>query len=338
MTVYGVRAPGAGRISRWAARAEGLTAAAHHRVKVLDWHEAHGANISKTARRYGLARTTLQRWVRRLARAGPVALNDHSRRPTHLRTPTTPQTVVATVVALRRAHPAWSKVKLARLLTRDHGQTVSASTVGRILKRHDLVDRRVARKRQRAALHPKRRFPHGLTIRAPGDMVQIDTKHVQGDGVVSYQFTATDVLTKTRVLRAYRSQASLTGARFLHELLTTLPFSVRAIQTDNGAPFLGVFQKRLVQRGIPHYFTHPHTPKENSYVERSHGSDEREFYSRPGVRRLPLGLLDRALRVWEQEWNAVRPHQALGYLTPNEYLAKWRTGRLPSRDIITLQT
>lgn len=339
MTVYGVRAPGAGRISRWAARVEGLTPAAHRRVKILDWYRTHGENVSKTARRYGLTRTTVRQWVTRLAQAGPVALNDRSHRPRQLRTPTTPPAVTSAIVHLRGAHPAWSKYKLARVLQRDHGQVVSASTVGRTLRRFTLISPRVARKRQRAALHPKRRFPQGLTIRAPGDLVQIDTKFVVGvSGKLSYQFTAVDVLTKTRILRVYSTQSSLVGAQFLHEVLTSLPFPVRAIQTDNGAPFLGTFQKRCAQRGITQYFTHPRSPKENSYVERSHGSDEAEFYSRPGVRRLPLPLLDAAMRAWEEEWNTVRPHQSLDYLTPSEYLKKWRTGRLPTKDTITLQT
>jgi transposase InsO family protein len=146
-----------------------------------------------------------------------------------------------------------------------------------------------------------------------------------------------DVLTKTRVLRAYATQSSLVGAQFLHEVLTALPFPVRAVQTDNGAPFLGTFQQRCVQRGIPQYFTHPRSPKENSYLERSHGSDEAEFYSRPGIRKLPLLRLDAAMRDWEQEWNTVRPHQPLDYLTPSEYLARWHCC-IPTRDFITLQT
>lgn len=338
MTVYGLRAPGAGRIARWAARAEGLTPAAHRRVRILDWHEAHGRNVSRTARHFGLARKTVRQWATRLVRAGPAALNDRSHRPHQLRTPTTPRAVTAAIVRLRQAHPAWSKVKLARVLQRDHGQVVSASTVGRTLTRRGLVDPRVRRRRQRAALHPKRRFPRGLTIRAPGDLVQIDTKVVVGEeGRVSYQFTAIDVLTKTRVLRAYATQSSLTGALFLHEVLETLPFPVRATQTDNGAPFLGTFQRRCVQRGITQYFTHPRSPKENSYVERSHGSDEAEFYSRSGVRKLTLARLDAALRKWEQEWNTVRPHQSLDYLTPSEYRMKWQGRRIPTRLCITLQ-
>ena len=34
-----------------------------------------------------------------------------------------------------------------------------------------------------------------------------------------------------------------------------------------------------------------------------------------------LAALGPALRDWETTYNTIRPHQALGYLTPAEYLA-----------------
>jgi len=41
---------------------------------------------------------------------------------------------------------------------------------------------------------------------------------------------------------------------------------------------------------------------------------------------------------WQNIWNNVRPHEALNQLTPNEYYFKWKYGRLPTKDTITLQT
>ena len=40
----------------------------------------------------------------------------------------------------------------------------------------------------------------------------------------------------------------------------------------------------------------------------------------------------------EYIWNNVRPHQALGYLTPNQYFWKLKTSRLATKDVIILQT
>jgi transposase InsO family protein len=40
-----------------------------------------------------------------------------------------------------------------------------------------------------------------------------------------------------------------------------------------------------------------------------------------GLEELGVGLLNQELLHWERTYNTVRPHQALGYLTPQEFLA-----------------
>jgi transposase InsO family protein len=40
-----------------------------------------------------------------------------------------------------------------------------------------------------------------------------------------------------------------------------------------------------------------------------------------------LPALNRELRQWEQVYNTVRPHQVLGYLTPQQFLLKWQSQR-----------
>ena len=40
-----------------------------------------------------------------------------------------------------------------------------------------------------------------------------------------------------------------------------------------------------------------------------------------------LAALNRELLVWERTYNTVRPHQALGYLTPAQAVAQWQTQR-----------
>ena len=168
-------------------------------------------------------------------------------------------------------------------------------------------------------------------------MVQMDTKYIMlPGGKKYYQFTAIDVLSKQRVLRVYASQSSRNGALFLQECLASFPFLVKAVQTDNGAPFLKEFEKKCQELGLPHYFTYPRSPKQNSYVEISHGADEREFYQQGNV-HLFLETMRAKLKEWETTWNTVRPHASLNYLTPQEYLEKLKQGRLPTTDTIVLQ-
>jgi putative transposase len=337
MTIYGSLLPGAASLARSAVLEKCLTERAKQRLKVWDWYRAHEKNASLAARHFGIGRATLYRWLARYAARGPVGLNEESRKPRRLRRPTTPWSVTTRIVTIRRQYPAWSKHKIRVLLARE-GISVSASTVGRVLKRRGLIDARASRKRRKAALHPRARFPHGFKISRPGDMVQMDTKHLMlPGGKKLFQFTAIDVLTKQRVLRVYPSESSRNGARFLAECVRGFPFPLRAVQTDNGAPFLKEFERWCTYHALPHYFTYPRHPKQNSYVEISHGADEREFYQQGNVwsdRR----VMAEKLRAWERVWNEVRPHEALEYLTPRAYLDKFLKGRLPTKDTIILQT
>lgn len=337
MTIYGSIIPGVARIARWGQRVGSLTPIGKQRLTVIDWHRSHKAKISLTARRFGFTRLTVRRWVRRFAQQGILGLNDQSRRPKNVRQPTTTGTLVAAVVRLRTSYAAWSKYKIHALLCRE-GITTSVSTVGRILKRKGLIDRRIGQKRQRAALHPRRRFPRGLRIAQPGDLVQIDVKHVMRvGGRRHYQFTAIDVLTKRRVLRIFPSESSRNGAAFLAVCSTIFPFPIRAVQTDNGAPFHREFARCCAERKLTHYYIDPRSPKQNTYVEISHGADEREFYQQGNIWDDPITMAEK-LAVWERIWNEVRPHAALNYLTPTAYLERWKAGRLPTNATITLQT
>ncbi len=61
-------------------------------------------------------------------------------------------------------------------------------------------------------------------------------------------------------------------------------------------------------------------------VERSFLTDDLEFHQ---VEDLPtaIGELEQALAAWNHISEEIRPHQALGYLTPNAFYARWLTER-----------
>ena len=336
MTIYGIL-PKAITIARSALLTDKLTERAKYKIKVLDWHRKYGNNVSLTARHFGLGRMSVYRWIKELNNYGPVGLNEKSRRPKRLRTPNTPINTVIRITQLREQYPAWSKYKIKVLLERE-GIRVSASTVGRVFRRRGLINEKVSQKRRRAALRPKAKFPKGLSVSEPGDMIQMDTKYIMlTGGKKFYQFTAIDVLTKRRVLRVYPSQSSRNGAVFLQECINNFPFVIKRIQTDNGSPFLKEFDKMCEQKKIPHYFIYPRTPKQNSYVEISHGADKREFYQQGNVCSILSGMR-RKIKEREYIWNNIRPHEALGYLTPSQYFWKLQTSNLPTKNIIILQT
>jgi len=336
MTIYGVILPGARSIARSALLTDKLTERAKHKLKVLDWHRKYNNNASLTARHFGIGRMTMYRWLKQIKRYGPIGLNERSTRPKRCRQPITSSQTVLRIVRLRKEYPAWSKYKIKALLKKED-ILVSDSTIGRVLKRRGLIDKKISSKRRKSALRPKMRFPKGLSISKEGDLIQIDTKYIMlTGGKKYYQFTAIDVLSKRRVLRVYPSQSSRNGACFIRECMYSFPFLIKKIQTDNGAPFLKEFDKLCKELNIPHYFIHPRTPKENTYVERSHRSDKREFYQQGNAYSI-LSVMQSKIKEWEYIWNNVRPHEALNQLTPQEYSLKLKTSNLPTKDVIILQ-
>lgn len=337
MTIYGHMLPGALEITRWAERTGQLTERAKHKLKILDWHKAHGESISLTSRHFGLTRKTTRQWLKQLRQAGPAGLNEKSKAPRTKRTPTTPPDTIYHVVKIKKQYPAWSKYKIQTILERDYDLKTSASNIGRILKRRNLVNKKKSDKRRRAALKPRLRFPRGLRISETGDMVQMDTKYIMlTGGRKLFQFTAIDVLSKRRVLRVYPSLSSRNGRSFLEECLQALPFRIKAVQTDNGSEFMKEFEKKCKELNLTHYYIYPRTPKQNTYVERSHGSDEEEFYQLGNICQ-DREVMNHKIQEWQDVWNEKRPHQALDYRTPNQYLEYLKSTNLPTKDVITLQ-
>lgn len=112
----------------------------------------------------------------------------------------------------------------------------------------------------------------------------------------------------------------------LDALAARMPFAVRALSVDNGSEFMADFETECARRGIALYTLPPRSPKLNGAVERANRTHTEEFYEVTDA-ALELATLQSALAEWEVCYNTVRPHQALGYLTPAEWLVQ--SGCLP---------
>jgi putative transposase len=91
--------------------------------------------------------------------------------------------------------------------------------------------------------------------------------------------------------------------------------------TDNGSENLGAFAALLKDQQLPQYFARPRTPKDKPHVERFIGTLERECLQWGGVSTDTKDQQD-VINQWLTKYHSYRPHQALGYLTPDEYKAK----------------
>jgi len=337
MTIYGTTIPFCRSIASSSFKTDCLTNEAKYRLKIIDWYLENSKNVSLTSRRFGYHRNTISNWINRYNKKGILGLNDLPKTPFLKPRKKVSTDIVFKIVELRKQYPNFSKYKIKHILENVYSISLSYSTIGRILKRKGLIDKKKSNKRRKASLRPKERYRKGLKIKEPGDLVQIDVKFVTLiGGRQVYQFTAIDVLTKKRILRIYANKSSRTGKVFVDECIKSFGFKIKAIQTDNGSEFHKEFHEYLVKLDIIHYYTYPRKPKQNSYVERSHRSDEIEFYSN-GNKVCDIEVLRNRVTDWEYVWNNVRPHEALNFLTPNQYIEKYFNNEKACKTTIILQ-
>jgi transposase InsO family protein len=308
-------------------RLQELSAAARTRLAWFDWCDAHGGNVARTCRHFTISRSTFYYWRKRFDRQDLRTLEDRSSRPKRCKPRTWTSDEVLAVQALRERYPRWGKTKLQCLLGRA-GMRLSVSRVGRILRYLKTTGKliepagRLSMRRRRPARPYAVRKPKGFVPVHPGDLIQLDTVYLQPlPGYHLKQFTFVDAVSRWSVAFLAHDATSHSAKRAFAAALARFPFPVRAVQVDRGSEFMSVFEEDLRERGIPLYALPPHSPKLNGRVERTHRTYKEEFYEcsadEPTVKGLSQGL-----RRYEVLYNTVRPHQALGYLTPAEFLAR----------------
>jgi putative transposase len=332
MRIISGTAPGALRL---AGHGQELSAQARRRLKWMDYHGSHGHNARLACRHFDISPQTFYRWRRRYNPRDLCSLEDRSRCPRRLRQPTWSPELAQAVLTLREEYPRWGKDKLVVLLRRQ-GWQVSTSMVGRILRqlkqRGVLVEppRQPVSARKRLQIRPyAMRKPRDYRVAAPGDLVQVDTLDLRPlPGVVFKHFTARDIVSRWDVLMVASQATAHSATRFLDVLLERMPFSIQGIQVDGGSEFQATFEQACQQRGIRLFVLPPRSPKLNGHVERAHRTHAEEFYEVADL-SWSVAELNRQALAWERVYNTVRPHQALGYKTPQQFLEEFALAHPP---------
>jgi putative transposase len=321
-------------ISRIARADVELTKEATKRLKWLDYYRSHGENARLTCRHFDISPQTFYRWRRRYDSRHVESLESGSHRPKRVRQPTYSVGLVEAVVKLREQYPRWGKDKLLVLLEKE-GFHTSASTVGRILvyaRKRGILREPVpnyvsASKRARKRPYAIRK-PREYEAKQAGDIVELDTLDLRPlPGVILKHFTAHDVKSKWNVIQVCSQASASAAANFLDTIEARMPFRVRALQVDGGSEFQAAFEEACQKRGIKLFVLPPRSPKLNGGVERAHRTHTEEFYEVTDS-TFELEDLRTELLEWEATYNNIRPHQALGYLTPAMFLNQHKGGQV----------
>jgi transposase InsO family protein len=277
------------------------------------------ANVAALCRDAGISRQTGYKWLRRFRAGGFEALEEESRRPKSAPLATAEEMVVA-IVAARSKYRSWGAKKIHLLLRRQFGDdTPSESTIARVLTRFGQIRKRKAR----VAANVVERAPH-IIAKASNDVWTIDFKGWWRalDGSRCEPLTVRDafsrfVLTvKLMSMRTENVRAELARLFKKHGI-------PRAIQCDNGAPFVSVRARGGVSTlsawwislGIKIVRSRLASPQDNGAHERMHRDVASDVEASPMA---SIRLQQRACNRWRQTFNHVRPHEALDGRTPAE--------------------
>lgn len=307
---------------------------ATERLKKLDhYHQIreHGTPEAVALEVIGWSRATFYRWRKRFDEQGLKGLVAGHRRPRRVQKPQWTRHQEKQVLDLRDDFRAWGKTTLWTILVRDHGFTLSESSVGRILTKamqagqikpcafyHGRVK---AKNTRRFDNHAKRwRYRMKRETNEPGELVQIDHMTVNlGAATQIKEFKAVCPTSKQMVVRAYSKATALNGKRFLSALINDLPFSIKSIQVDGGSEFQAEFEQACADLEIPLYVLPPKRPQYNGCVERANRTSRSEFY--PFYEGdLTVEAVNDSLSQYQNLYNDYRPHRSLDLMTPNEYL------------------
>ncbi len=277
-------------------------------------HAVESGNVAKTCRYFGVPRSSFYRWRNAYQEHGEEGLRcKKSIAKSHPNQ--TPDEIVEKILHLRQKYH-FGPVRIMWYMARYHQMRVSDATIYRVLKRHGVS--RLPGKVGCRKVHTKR-----YNKRVPGHHIQMDVKFLifrnkAGKKIKRYQYTAIDDATRVRALKIYQRHTQKNAIAFVDHIVAKFPFRIQQIRTDRGHEFQAQFHWHVEDLGIRHAYIKARTPQHNGKVERSHRSDQEEFYQLLSYK--DDVDLNKKLDEWEQFYNFARPHGAHQGRTPYESL------------------
>ena len=296
--------------------------------KVNRWQKLRSEGVSyKTAQEIlGFSRATYYR-MKNILKDLEKGISPPSKRPKKVNKPRWGEAELQLVLMIRRENSTYGKEKIAFILKRDHGQTISESTVGRIithLKARGLITNspsalRTKRKRNFQGHAKSWTFKEYKTM-VMGERVQIDHMTVSKNGISFKHFQAWDRRSKFIDAAIYSNAKSSSAKRFLLDFVRQAPYKILSIQVDGGSEFMAEFEEACAELGIPLIVLPPSKPTYNGGVERGNRTFREEFYDRPNLLADSIGAMRYELNKAKEKYNTYRPHRVLKGLTPMEYI------------------
>jgi transposase InsO family protein len=248
------------------------------RQRFLEDYQLNYYSISELAERFCISRTTAYKWINRFKQFGQSGYHELSRRP-HTCPWQTEKAIVGELVKARKAHPSWGPRKLLDLMNRRNpGRDLPSSSTAMRILSREGLVR--PRRRHRRA-HPgcPKSVPQG-----PNDIWAAD----------------------------YKGQFRLKNGNYCFPL-TVSDLSSRFILGVDAHPAISLEKSFTHFRQV--FETEPGKPQQNGVHERMHRTLKQDATIPPGS---SLRGQQKKFDEFREEFNQVRPHEAIGMKRPGE--------------------
>lgn len=293
---------------------------------IIFYYTVGKENACFTTNHFSISRQCFYKWLNRFnnSRQKVKSLQTQSRAPNHTRNWTVTLVEQARIKSLRLKHIHWGKKKLKKIYFRKYQENISTWKIERVIREFKLYpdqtkQERITLKRKKNKQNHKKRIQELSKEPILWFLLQLDGITIHWNGLKRYILTAVDHAGKLGFARMYKSKSSKNAADFLYRLRYFINEPIINLQTDNGSEFAGDFEKAAIQLHIEQYFSRSKTPEDNPEVERFNQTLEYEWLN-DGHFTPDCQRFNKTLTEWLIEYNFIRPHEALDYLTPIEYI------------------
>lgn len=278
--------------------------------------------FSELCKEYNISRKTGYKWKQRFLENGYNGLFNQSTKP-HSNSAQLSEDTVIRIMKIKLAHPSWGARKIKSIFQKSYPliDVPSESSIKRIFDKAGLVKKkRVSRVNPSPDLLREMIKPDN-----PNDVWTIDFKGwwYSLDKNKCLPLTIRDEKSKFIIeIRIMKDQTTDAVKNVFADIFKThgLP---KVIRSDNGSPFaahnspLGLSRLSAwwMSLGIIPDRTYPGCPYQNGGHERMHRDLKSEVQKQYKVN---FSFYQTIIDEWRDEFNTVRPHEALNYKTPAE--------------------